>query len=74
MLRDRYTCRVCGTKLRARQLEVDHIVEVALGGPALEYSNLQTVCRRCHREKTRAFLAMRRTQLAPSESDVRDPA
>ena len=56
MLRDRYTCRVCGTRHRARDLEVDHIVEVALGGAALEYSNLQTVCRACHRVKTEAFL------------------
>jgi 5-methylcytosine-specific restriction endonuclease McrA len=57
MLRDRYTCRLCGTRRRARELDVDHIVEIARGGAALEYSNLQTVCRRCHRAKTRAFLA-----------------
>ena len=56
MLRDRYSCRVCGARHRARDLEVDHLVEVALGGAALEYSNLQTVCRSCHRAKTRAFL------------------
>ena len=55
MLRDRYTCRVCGDRHRARDLEVDHIVEVVLGGAALEYSNLQTVCRACHRAKTQAF-------------------
>lgn len=35
---------------------MDHIVEIARGGAALEYSNLQTVCRTCHRAKTRAFL------------------
>jgi 5-methylcytosine-specific restriction endonuclease McrA len=56
MLRDRYTCRICGTRRRARELDVDHIVEIARGGAALEYSNLQTVCRECHRAKTRAFL------------------
>ncbi len=55
LLRDRYTCRLCGVRRRARELDVDHIVEVALGGAALEYSNLQTVCRPCHRAKTRAF-------------------
>ncbi len=59
MLRDRYTCRICGTRHRARELEVDHILEVVQGGPALEYSNLQTVCRPCHRAKTRAFLRAR---------------
>jgi 5-methylcytosine-specific restriction endonuclease McrA len=62
MLRDRYTCRMCGTRRRARELDVDHIVEIALGGPALEYSNLQTVCRPCHRAKTVQF---RRGRAAP---------
>jgi 5-methylcytosine-specific restriction endonuclease McrA len=63
MLRDRYTCRLCGTRRRARELEVDHIIEIALGGPALEYSNLQTVCRPCHRVKTGRF---RRARPLPS--------
>lgn len=55
MLRDRYTCRACGVRRRARELEVDHIVEIAAGGAALEYSNLQTLCRDCHRAKTSRF-------------------
>lgn len=59
MLRDRYRCALCGVRRRARELEVDHIVEIARGGAALEYSNLQTVCRDCHRSKTRAFLRAR---------------
>jgi 5-methylcytosine-specific restriction endonuclease McrA len=68
MLRDRYTCRLCGTRRRARELDVDHIVEVAAGGAALEYSNLQTVCRPCHRAKTRRFLAERtRGELPPPD-------
>jgi len=66
MLRDRYTCRLCGTRHRARELDVDHIVEIARGGAALEYSNLQTVCRGCHVRKTQAFL--RETRRARSES------
>ncbi|MGA8710846.1 MAG: HNH endonuclease [Thermoplasmata archaeon] len=61
MLRDRYTCQICHGRRRARQLDVDHIVEIAAGGAALEYSNLQTVCRDCHRVKTLQFLAGRRT-------------
>ncbi len=56
LLRDRYTCQTCGSRRRARELEVDHIVEIARGGPALEYSNLRTVCRPCHRAKTVRFL------------------
>jgi 5-methylcytosine-specific restriction endonuclease McrA len=61
MLRDRYTCQICHGRRRARQLDVDHIVEIAAGGAALEYSNLQTVCRDCHRAKTLGFLHHRRT-------------
>jgi 5-methylcytosine-specific restriction enzyme A len=61
MLRDRYTCQICHGRRRARQLDVDHIVEIAAGGAALEYSNLQTVCRDCHRVKTQSFLSQRRT-------------
>jgi 5-methylcytosine-specific restriction endonuclease McrA len=68
MLRDRYRCQMCGTRRRARELDVDHIVEIARGGAALEYSNLQTVCRQCHRAKTRAFLTgpRRRPDSSPS--------
>jgi len=67
MLRDRYTCQICHGRRRARQLDVDHIVEIAAGGAALEYSNLQTVCRDCHRVKTLAFMSSRRSldALAP---------
>ncbi len=48
--------------MRARSLEVDHIVEVARGGASLDYLNLQTVCRPCHRTKTRAFLRAPRAE------------
>ena len=54
--RDRYTCASCHRRYRSRDLDVDHIVEIARGGAALEYSNLQTLCRPCHRIKTSAFL------------------
>lgn len=64
MLRDRYTCRICGARHRARELDVDHIVEIARGGAALEYSNLQTVCRRCHVRKTQEFLRQTRAERA----------
>jgi len=59
LARDRYTCQICRRRVRARLLEVDHIVEIGRGGAALEYSNLQTVCRECHRAKTRRFLRER---------------
>jgi 5-methylcytosine-specific restriction endonuclease McrA len=60
MLRDRYTCQICKVRRRARELDVDHIVEIARGGAALEFSNLQTVCRACHRQKTGRFLRQAR--------------
>ncbi len=59
LLRDRYTCRSCGQRRRARELEVDHRIEIARGGAALEFSNLQTLCRECHRRKTAGFLLER---------------
>jgi 5-methylcytosine-specific restriction endonuclease McrA len=68
LLRDRYTCRICGVRGRARALEVDHIVEIARGGAALEYSNLQTVCRGCHAKKTGAFLRQGRAPPASSSA------
>lgn len=61
MHRDRYTCQHCQVRRRARELEVDHIVEIARGGESLRYENLQTLCRGCHREKTRRFLRARRS-------------
>jgi 5-methylcytosine-specific restriction endonuclease McrA len=70
MLRDHYTCRLCGTRRRARELDVDHIIEIALGGAALEYSNLQTVCRPCHRAKTERFLRTKLERALPSRAGV----
>jgi hypothetical protein len=64
LFRDRYTCQICRRRLRARSLEVDHVVEVARGGASLDYLNLQTVCRPCHRAKTRAFLRLPRADRA----------
>ena len=62
--RDRFTCRACRRRFRVRALEVDHIVEIARGGPPLDPANLQTLCRDCHREKTRTFLRARRPPLS----------
>ncbi|MCI4339286.1 MAG: HNH endonuclease [Thermoplasmata archaeon] len=73
MLRDRYTCRICGTRHRARELDVDHIIEIARGGAALEYSNLQTVCRVCHGKKTRAFLSQSRSARGSDGTSVDSP-
>ncbi|HZY92137.1 MAG TPA: HNH endonuclease signature motif containing protein [Thermoplasmata archaeon] len=57
--RDRFTCRACGRRARKRELEVDHVLEIARGGALLDYANLQTLCRACHRAKTVEFLRAR---------------
>ena len=54
--RDRFTCQHCRSRRRVRELDVDHIVEIARGGAPLSYENLQTLCRRCHHAKTARFL------------------
>ncbi|HEY6237697.1 MAG TPA: HNH endonuclease signature motif containing protein, partial [Thermoplasmata archaeon] len=59
---DRYTCQICRRRLRARHLDVDHVVELARGGAPLDYLNLQAVCRPCHRAKTASFLRGPRTR------------
>lgn len=48
-LRDKWTCQCCG--IVTKDLELDHIVNVARGGTDDE-SNLQSLCVPCHREKT----------------------
>lgn len=49
LIRDNYTCRVCG--LTTKDIEVDHIINVAQGGTDDE-GNLQAICIPCHKAKT----------------------
>ncbi|MGY2157160.1 HNH endonuclease [Pseudomonas tolaasii] len=49
LIRDNYTCRVCG--LTTKDLEVDHIINVARGGTD-DDGNLQAICIPCHKSKT----------------------
>ena len=49
LLRDNYTCRVCG--LTTKDLEVDHVINVAQGGTD-DDGNLQAICIPCHKAKT----------------------
>lgn len=48
-LRDEWTCQCCG--IVTKDLELDHIVNVARGGTDDE-SNLQSLCVPCHKKKT----------------------
>jgi len=51
--RDRYTCQICKTRMRKKFLDVDHIIPVRLGGNPYNKENLRTLCKDCHRAKTR---------------------
>lgn len=48
--RDGYRCRICGRSEKYDYLEIDHIKPIAKGGKS-EYNNLQTLCRRCNKNK-----------------------
>ncbi len=50
--RDDFTCRYCGKKSPEVILEVDHIVEVRMGG-CPDDDNLRTLCAKCHAERRR---------------------
>src|SRR6266852_9397815 len=52
LVRDGGRCRRCR---RAINLEMDHIVPLSKGGKT-EESNLQTLCRRCNRTKSRKLV------------------
>jgi len=52
LVRDGGRCRKCR---RAIKLEMDHIVPVSKGGKT-EESNLQTLCQRCNRAKSRKLV------------------
>jgi len=49
MLRDGYSCRVCGRT--TTDLEIDHVTPLGDGGAESDY-NRQCLCYECHNEKT----------------------
>ncbi len=42
-------CQMC----KGQGREVDHIIPIRLGGSKLDVKNLQYLCSRCHRKKTK---------------------
>jgi len=54
-------CRMCQRSDRvSAAVLVDHITPIADGGAVLDDANLQSLCRRCHDNKTATDLARRR--------------
>jgi 5-methylcytosine-specific restriction endonuclease McrA len=51
--RDDYVCKNCGKKFSADNLIADHIEPIAIGGNEFDLNNIQTLCRKCNKIKTR---------------------
>ena len=51
--RDRYTCSICDGRFRKSMLDVDHIIPVQMGGQLFDKRNLRTLCKMCHKAKTK---------------------
>ena len=51
--RDKFTCQYCGAT--GTDLEIDHVIPVALGGSNSEI-NLVTACRKCNRKKGKKLI------------------
>ena len=64
-------CAYCGTKLRHRDMQVDHIIPKAFGG-GNEESNLAPACRQCNYYKTANPLDVFRKQMMTLHERVID--
>ena len=53
LLRDHYRCSICKRRFRKVELDVDHIIPVQMGGQLFDKENLRTLCKECHRSKSR---------------------
>ena len=68
--RDNYTCQHCGSH---QNLEVDHIIPAwKLGWDNHNPNNLQTLCRRCHTQKTQ-YERITYTHQKPHQQTTRCP-
>ncbi len=63
--RDSYRCCICKKRFRKRELDIDHIIPVQMGGELFSKDNLRTLCRDCHAAKT----SLDREALKPAELD-----
>jgi len=51
--RDHYRCGICKQRYRKKELDVDHIVPVRMGIDPYDKDNLRTLCKDCHKRKTK---------------------
>mgnify|MGYP006286871809 CR=1 FL=1 len=51
--RDNYRCSICRRRFRKSELQIDHIIPVRMGGQYFDKANLRTLCKECHKAKTR---------------------
>jgi 5-methylcytosine-specific restriction endonuclease McrA len=49
--RDGLRCVYCGLDLIIKEVQLDHVIPEAKGGPT-SYDNLQVTCGKCNREKS----------------------
>ncbi len=55
LTRDAWACRACGRVCAdRREAHADHIVPISHGGSRYDVANGQTLCIRCHGQKTRS--------------------
>ncbi|MBN1386004.1 HNH endonuclease [Candidatus Woesearchaeota archaeon] len=51
--RDEFRCSICNKRYNKKLLDVDHIIPIQMGGKPFEKANLRTLCKRCHKAKSR---------------------
>ncbi|MEK6822212.1 MAG: HNH endonuclease signature motif containing protein [Nanoarchaeota archaeon] len=51
--RDCFRCSICGKRRGRAHLDVDHIIPLRMGADPFEKNNLRTLCKDCHKAKTR---------------------
>jgi len=57
--RDNYICKICGKKGDMSELAVDHIIPVEIVPERqTDMANLQTLCIRCHKKKTKVDMKL----------------
>jgi 5-methylcytosine-specific restriction endonuclease McrA len=50
-IRDEHCCQYCKVRFHAKDLTLDHVVPVSLGGKK-EWTNIVTACRACNQRKS----------------------